>query len=89
MSCLRNKRKALEKIPEKIEKKEEKEKECLIIPDGMGTGTDLLLVPIGQLEGRCLYIEGSTQDLQEYQAFMQAQGQPSGGSGASKGCLGA
>jgi len=86
MSCLKNKRKALEKIPEKIEKKEEKE--CLIIPDGMGTGTDLLLVPIGQLDDRTLYIEGSAQDLQEYQAFMQAQGQPSGGSGASKGCLG-
>jgi len=73
-----------------ITKKEEpKEPECLILTLDSTTGPkDIILVPIGQYEHRTLYIEGSEQDLQEYQAFMQEQDRHSGGSSVTKGCHG-
>lgn len=71
-------------------KEEPKEPECLILTLDSTTGpVELLLMPIGQYEHRTLYIEGSEQDLREYQATMQGQGQHSAGYSGSKGCLGA
>lgn len=79
-----NKRKLITK------QEEPKEPECLILTIDSTTGPkEQLLLPIGQFEHRILYIEGSEQDLQEYQATMQAQGQHSVGSSVTKGCLGA
>lgn len=77
-------------IKRKLTEEEPKEPECLILTLDSTTGPkEQLLLPIGQLEHRILYIEASEQDLQEYQATMQAQGQRSVGSLATKGCRGA
>jgi len=82
MSCYKRKKEGYSNArtyPNPIES-EEDIPECLILTvDGTTGPKDIILVPIGQYEHRTLYIEGSEQDLQEYQAFMQEQDQHSGG----------
>jgi len=52
-------------VKRKVEKIEEEEPECLILTLQHTTGQkELLLIPIGQLDGRILYIEGTPDQLE-------------------------
>lgn len=63
----------------------EKEPECLIIPTD--DGTEIMLVPVGNIDGSTLYVE--SHDLPEHEDGTQEPGLHSGGSKDLRKCLGA